>query len=244
MKSTLIPIYLVLCLTLLGCGIHRSERQASSTPQQEIEEPALVDETPAEEEPSAEVPAEIPIELPASEPSDSFSLVGTFRSEHCFLNKMASEGFGQRIYSKATIRFLKNGSGLNAFELYEDENCEKEILSGLASFTYELVKTFGNVSVLKIEQQNDPENEKDVSVYWLTLALHKNGLFLDIDYSTGSSGPYVSEPDEKEVSEFSNDVEKKGVLFTTYTEELEQEEKAEKSEQLEEFESAEMEMRR
>jgi hypothetical protein len=154
---------------------------------------------------------ELPV-LPAKVP-EAPSRTGKFVGETCFKNKLASQGFGQDIYTIASIRFNEDGTGLSEYSLYADSDCATLPQSGEAPFHYEIEKTENGISVIRIEQLNDPNDPSSVMIFWYVGMVTPAGYYLDVDDANGDSGPYVSEPSDEEVSAFAELPLEKGVFF-------------------------------
>lgn len=208
MKLTLI----LTALLSVGCGSKTAtpgtESALSGTPDSgEIAaDPGSGAGEIVEEAEAVEETAEVEVEIP------TFNQYSAMRASRCFLNKMASEGFGQKVYTRAIFRFSKNGRGVNKYRLFADENCEKKIADGYSKFKYEITKTYGEVYVIHIWQQNI-HSPKEIVEYWLTAVAHKKGLLMDVDFNSEQSGPFAEEPDEKQTQFFLENAEKVGVLF-------------------------------
>ncbi len=138
---------------------------------------------------------------------------GSFSSSVCFLNKPASDGFGRKVYSLATLTLERNGKGLDAYSLFDDERCEKSFHSWKSELKYKLKKSRQGVYVFEVEQYNDPDNSKDISRYWLVGCYDGRNWVFDVNYANGSPGPFLREPSEEELKEISVNIGKRGILF-------------------------------
>lgn len=57
--------------------------------------------------------------------------------------------------------------------------------------------------IVKVIQQNDPENNPDDTMTLYHAALVKeDGIYMDIDYIDENSGPYIAEPTTEEIADF------------------------------------------
>lgn len=148
-----------------------------------------------------------------SSQSQPASIYGAFSTEQCFLNKMATQGNGQDIYTDATLTFDSNGSGKSEFVLYTDSNCDSPVLTGEAQFTYEAVRTVGSIRIIQVDQQNDPSDPSNTIRYWLAFLVEQQGLTAEIDYRDGSSGPYLTAPTDAELAAFIADPRGQGSVL-------------------------------
>ena len=125
----------------------------------------------------------------------------------CFLNKMASVGFGSNVYTKSTMTLNSDGTGINTFELYDDALCTNLITSGnVTVLHYESVVTDGILSL-----QIDQDDGSSVSRYYIPYMNVQNDFYFDVDYSDGKSGPYVLLPTASDIVEFKADPKVQGV---------------------------------
>jgi len=111
------------------------------------------------------------------------------------------------------MQFNENGTGLIHFLLYEDSACNQLLMDGENAFTFKIMGNYGAVTVFRVDQQNDVNNSSDVTRYWLTVSITERGYYADVDYSTGYSGAYFSEPTEQELSVFASNIVGKAVFF-------------------------------
>ena len=139
---------------------------------------------------------------------------GRFLSNYCFLNKLASAGFGSDVYSKANLQFNSDGTGKNEYKLYNDDTCTSLAMMGENNFTHTISQTYGNIALIQVDQENDPADPTDVTRYWLPAVIQESGYLIDIDFRDGNSGPYLTEPTETEIADFAADVQNEGVLFS------------------------------
>lgn len=150
---------------------------------------------------------------PLTEPSP----YGTFKSTGCFLNKLASQGTGQNVYSRATIEFRENGTGTTSFELSDVADCSNILQAGQADFAYEekrfVTTAAGPALVVQVDQQNDPSDPSNIIRYYLVAVVEQRGYTIDIDFADGQSGPYLTDPTPAELSEFALDPRTEGMLF-------------------------------
>lgn len=136
---------------------------------------------------------------------------GTYESESCFKNKMASEGFGSDIYTLATISFNSSGVGQNAFQLYTDENCENLVAEGAIDVEINEVKRFSDVIVLKFVQK-DP-NQEEEQVFYMTAVIDGLDYLFNIDARHEESGPHLEIPSLEDVEEFAANPKTLGTRF-------------------------------
>ncbi len=150
---------------------------------------------------------------PLTEPSP----YGTFRSTGCFLNRLATQGAGQNVYSRATIEFRENGTGTTSFELSDVADCSNIVQAGQADFAFEekrfVATAAGPALVVQVDQQNDPSDPSNIIRYYLVAVVEQRGYTIDIDFTDGQSGPYLTDPTPTELSEFAVDPRGEGLLF-------------------------------
>lgn len=138
---------------------------------------------------------------------------GRFSSEYCFLNKLASQGMGIDVYTRAALTFNADGTGKSEFRLYGDAACAIELGAGEATTTYSISHRYGDVAVFQVDQLNDPSDPSSVIRYWIPALIAADGLTIDIDYRDGDSAPYVAEPAESDLAAFIADPRSRGVLY-------------------------------
>ena len=127
----------------------------------------------------------------------------------CFQNKLASQGIGITIYSKATLTLGANAMGSNFFELYDDAACTNLLANGTVLVNhYETVLVNGEF-VLKMEQ----DDGNSIMSLWIGYKQLGNAYFLDLNFSDGESGPYLAEPTTQELSQFAADPAGQGILI-------------------------------
>ncbi len=116
----------------------------------------------------------------------------------CFHNKLASQGIGVTIYSKAVITLNEDATGSNAYELFDDVACSHLLDSGTVLIThYETVLVDEN-QVLIMDQDDGGSTTR----LWIGYKQEANYYYLDLDFSDGESGPYLAEPTSAELSIF------------------------------------------
>ncbi len=138
---------------------------------------------------------------------------GTFSSATCFKNKLASMGFGQDIFTIASMEFRNDGTGTSTFELFTDQTCATSALVGSAEISYAVTKNYGNVAVLQIDQLNDPNDPNSNMRYWMLVIVSESGYLIDTNFALGTSGPHVAEPTEAEAQAFTNNLNDRAVFF-------------------------------
>lgn len=158
--------------------------------------------------------------IPATRPPNSLtepSPYGTFRSTGCFLNKLATQGMGHNVYSRATIEFRENGTGTTSFELSDVADCSNIVQAGQADFAYEekrfVATAAGPALVVQVDQQNDPSDPSDILRYYLVAVVEQRGYTIDIDFTDGQSGPYLTDPTPSDLSDYALDPRSRGTLF-------------------------------
>src|SRR5690606_20375646 len=125
----------------------------------------------------------------------------------CFLNKLASEGVGMDVYTKAEMILHSDGTGSNHFELYDDAGCTNMLADGIVDIlSYEKIKV-GQTQVLKM-RQDDGHSVMDI---WIPYKIVGTGIYFDLDFTDGESGPYLSEPGVSEIADFEADPSGQGV---------------------------------
>lgn len=137
---------------------------------------------------------------------------GHYESQTCFLNRAASEGMGQTIYTRATFTFGKKGEGSNQFELFGDDRCDRNLAKGNAKIKYTFTKRVGNLLVLAVEQY-DSKTPEDISRYWIAALQQEDGLLFDIDYARGAAGPFLEEPSTEALNDALAHIGTRGVHF-------------------------------
>lgn len=125
----------------------------------------------------------------------------------CFFNKLASQGNGQDIYTKATLNLNADATGTNDFELYDDAACTNLMLSGTVAIVHYETVTVGESPVLMMIQ-NDGNGEMQI---WIPYAQVGTNYFIDVDFTDGESGPYTALPTEQEIAEFVTSPETEGL---------------------------------
>lgn len=138
---------------------------------------------------------------------------GKYSSKSCFHNALASEGLGQTIYTRSTLRFGVHGRGSNSFELYEDAECTRTVMQAKLKIRYTVTEYFDRLYLIAVEQYNDPKDKKSVARYWIPALKTKEGLLLDIDAAQGAKGPFLTEPSEEELKSILEDLERRAVVF-------------------------------
>ncbi len=141
------------------------------------------------------------------------SPLGAFQSASCFKNKMATQGFGQDVFTRATMAFRSDGTATNTFELYTDQACITPDLQGTGEIQYVFLKKIGAVTVIQIDQLNDPNDPNSNVRYWILGVLSQDGYIMDIEFASGESGPYETEPGETEAAAFLANINARGVFF-------------------------------
>lgn len=145
-----------------------------------------------------------PIQLP-----QAFLSEGT-HSVPCFLNRPASEGMGSSVYTIASITLASDHTGSNQFALYSDASCTSLLGSGtVAILSWENVKV-GATDVLRMVQ-DDGSGPMEV---WIPYARIGSNYYMDVDFTDGESGPYLSLPTEPQIAEFALDPASEGVLLS------------------------------
>lgn len=137
------------------------------------------------------------------------TLFGKFESSRCFHNKMASEGFGSPIYTKATIEFNSDGTGKTSFELFTDSGCSVSAMSGTADTKHRVLSRPGKSLVVEVIQF---DGSSSLTMHMLLLVTDR-GIVLDIDFSAGASGPYTSSPTSEEIATFNDGAGPSAVFF-------------------------------
>jgi hypothetical protein len=143
----------------------------------------------------------------------SISQLGTFGESACFRNKLASEAFGQDVYTRASMEFRSNGTGTNSFELFLENDCSgAAAFAGWLAIEYVVTPLSSGVFALEIDQfdENDPGNNMR---YWLMGVLLADGWVIDIDSAGGDSGPYFEKPSADDAAAFLAQMGQRGVLF-------------------------------
>lgn len=141
----------------------------------------------------------------------SFAEIGAGEySIPCFLNKFASEGFGSDIYSKATLKLNGNGTGSNDFELFDDAACTNMLGSGTVIVKHYDTVLVGDTPVLEMVQ-DDGFSEMQL---WIGYAQVSSSYYIDLDFSDGESGPYLTVPTTAELNEFTVSPDTEGKLLT------------------------------
>lgn len=142
--------------------------------------------------------------LTACDSGPSASLIGSFGPTTCFLNKEATKGFGANVYTIASLSFNADGTGTNSFALYTDDECLVPALDngvpieGKLSTTYTIVRQANlAVQIVHVVQLDNGE-------FYLPIAVSRKGLFVDVNYEAGASGPYSSPPSDLEIESFLN----------------------------------------
>ncbi len=138
---------------------------------------------------------------------------GRYQTETCFLNALASQGIGQKIYTRSTIRFGRHGRGENSFALFEDEDCRKELMQAQVKIRYTTTVYFDRLILIAVDQYNEPNNKKSLVRYWIPALRTEKGLLLDINAERGAAGPFLEEPSEEQLKALLDGLEERAVLM-------------------------------
>lgn len=126
---------------------------------------------------------------------------GTYTSDRCYMNKIATELASQNLYSFSDITFNPDGTGSAHFTVYSDANCTTKVSEENVAFLNVSVVMIGSVHVVRLEQDAVAINP----VWWLPIHVTNDGYAFDVDYADGESGPYIFEPSVAALESFRTD---------------------------------------
>lgn len=128
----------------------------------------------------------------------------------CFLNRLVTLESGSNIYSKFTVTIEENNTGSIAYNHYSDASCTQVGLSGTDIIrSYEL-DVVDRGPVLVIDQAQGDETVR----IWIPYQQVSGEFYLDLDYSDGQSGGYITSPPTfEDMKEFLGDPTSQGLLL-------------------------------
>ncbi len=215
----LLSLALLAAISFPGCGKKGGDAQLpaqSSGLGADLDSITIEDEItdpPVDTDPETPVDPETPTdpENPDNPERHNLLLNTNLRSE-CYFSRQATDEFGQETYVRSQYNFHENGKGHYTYEAFSDSGCEQFLDRDQFQISYELVKTVDRVWVITIKQGRG-YSEKEEQFFWITLLPTKDGMYLDINGQRENSGPYLQEPGQEVVQEFSLDAENLGIGF-------------------------------
>lgn len=139
------------------------------------------------------------------------SVAHSYQSTACFMNKGASAGMGQTVYTQATVNFHADSTGVVDFSLYSDAACANLLGQGSANNNYQITRSAGGVFVVQVDQEDSPGGS--VSTYFLVLKPVSGGAYFHIDGNRSDAGPYSSAPSDADLAAFVADPAGVGIFF-------------------------------
>ena len=144
--------------------------------------------------------------------SDSLSQLtleqGTYASDRCYKNRVATQLAAADRWSFGDITFNTDGTGSAHYTVYSDANCTTQVDDVNVTFPHVSVVTIGSVQVVRAEQDAtivDP-------IWWIPLTTADGGYNFDVDYTDGQSGPYLIEPSVADLEDYRTNTAQ-GVTF-------------------------------
>jgi hypothetical protein len=139
---------------------------------------------------------------------------GTYVSQSCFLNKLATQDPEVPVYTRGTLSIDEQGVGTSTHQLYLDEACNgTPDAEGSMNIELSYAGELGDVSLYRVVQE-DPAVADDAPVtYWFAASRSGDDFYADMEFRNGASGPYLSRPRSSDVAAFAADPEDRGVHF-------------------------------
>lgn len=154
---------------------------------------------------------------PAGEDGGSGSLArfefGTYVPVECYLDKTATEGFSEDTYAEAQITFEEDGTGSFDVSFYDSSDCTTPLFSQELDFEYVITPGLSGTILffLTIENIMDPGAP---FLQYINAFVVEGGFYLDVDFTSGQSGAYTTEPDfPADIGAFVSDPENVGIFF-------------------------------
>jgi hypothetical protein len=208
-------LLMVVILAMVGCGKNNGRTPSVENPSgvESVGEAGVGDiledsqNTDDEQSDLPEEEQDPQVEAPKS-PTLPIYTNAKFASEQCFWGKWrAKDRFS---YLRAKVKFLESGIGQIRIERFSDEDCRKKLSKESIHFRYEIVKTFNEVVVLRME-----EFGKTGGILWLTLRMSEERMNLNWNGEWKLAGPHGENPADELLEEYANCYDRCGVNFSS-----------------------------